>query len=51
MSASGSIEAGHGIFMEFNDMPIFENLVKQYFVNTLGWTLEYENTFVRKPEN
>jgi len=51
-----SIEAGHGIFMEFNDMPIFEKLLKQYFVNTLGWTLVpiaigNENTFVRKPEN
>jgi len=32
-------------------MPVFEKLVKQYFVNVLGWSLEYENTFVRKPEN
>ena len=45
-----STKAGHGTFLEFNDMPVFEKLVKQYFVNTLGWTLEYENTFVRKPE-
>ena len=44
------IKAGHGAFLEFNDMPVFEKLVKQYFVNVLGWTLDYDNTFVRKPE-
>jgi len=45
-----TIEPGHGTFLEFNDMPMFEKLVKQYFVNVLGWSLEYDNTFVRKPE-
>jgi hypothetical protein len=45
-----SIKAGHGIFLEFKDMPNFEKAVKQYFVNVLGWSLEYNNSFVRKPE-
>jgi hypothetical protein len=43
-------KTGHGTFLEFNDMTVFEKFVKRYFVNVLGWTLEYENTFVRKPE-
>jgi hypothetical protein len=46
-----SIKTGHGIFLEFKDMPNFEKAVKQYFVMVLGWFLEYENTFVRKPKN
>jgi hypothetical protein len=32
-------------------MPNFEKAVKEYFVKVLGWSLEYNNSFVRKPEN
>jgi len=38
------------MFFDFKDAPELEKPVINYFVNILGWNLDYNNTFIRKPE-
>lgn len=46
---SKGIEPGKGIFFNFKDAPELRQPVIDYCVNMFGWSLEYDNTFLRKP--
>jgi len=50
-NASKNIKPGHGLFFDFKAVPELEKPVIDYFVNILGWSLDYNDTFIRKPEN
>ena len=45
-----TIKPGHGFFFDFSFVPEIKEPVYKYFIETLGWTLDYDGTFLRKPE-
>jgi len=42
---------GEGFFFDFSHVPKLKKPIITYFCDTLQWTLDYDNTFLRKPEN
>lgn len=46
-NASKNIEPGQGFFFDFKNTPELEKPVIDYFVNVLGWSLDYNGTFLR----
>jgi hypothetical protein len=47
---SKNIQPGHGFFFDFSNVPELIEPVYKYFIETLGWTLDYDGSFLRKPE-
>jgi hypothetical protein len=45
------IKPGHGLFMNLSATPELKEPVYKYFIETLGWTLDYDGSFLRKPES
>ena len=45
-----NIQPGHGFFFDFTHVPELKEPVYKYFIETLGWTLDYDGSFLRKPE-
>ncbi len=45
-----NILPGHGFFFDFSHVPELKEPVYKYFIETLGWTLDYDGTFLRKPQ-
>lgn len=43
-------EPGSGFFFDFKATPEIEKPLTNYMISTLGWKLDYNNTFLRKPE-
>lgn len=43
-------ESGHGLFFDFSNTPELEKPVLGYLTKGFGWTFDYNNTFIRKPE-
>ena len=46
---NSNIKPGHGFFFDFSKTPEYEKPVLDY-LKTFDWKLEYNNTFIRKPE-
>ena len=44
------IEAGHGMFLDFNNMPEFRELAINCLIQEFSWKLEQPD-FIRKPED
>lgn len=45
-----AIQPGHGLFMDLSATPELKEPVYKYFIEILGWTLDYDGSFLRKPE-
>lgn len=45
-----NIKPGHGLFMNLSNTPDLKEPVYKYFIEVLGWTLDYDGSFLRKPE-
>jgi len=45
-----NIQPGHGFFFDFSATPELKEPVYKYFIEVLGWTLDYDGSFLRKPE-
>ena len=44
-----TIEPGSGFFFDFKATPKIEKPLIEYLINN-GWKLDYNDTFLRKPE-
>ena len=45
-----NIEPGHGFFFDFSKTPEYKEPVLNYLIENYGWKMDYEGTFIRKPE-
>ena len=43
------IQPGDGMFFDFSNVPEYEKPILRYLTKNLGWKLEYNNTFIRRP--
>lgn len=43
-------KAGEGFFFDFEITPEYKKAITNWLQNYYGWTLEYDETFMRKPK-
>jgi hypothetical protein len=45
-----NIEPGHGFFFDFSKTIEYKEPVLKYLIENYGWKMDYDGTFIRKPE-